>query len=150
MLPTFGSTLNYFSRPTDSMSTLVPNFDSAKMLHGEQYLEIRQIPIPTAATLVSRTQILEVIDKGSAAVVRMGMTSVDQATQREVFYNESTSFLRGSGGFGGVRKGAERGPATAPNVPPARTPDRVREDKVGEDQAAIYRLSGDYKYVTCA
>ena len=118
------------------------------MLHGEQYLEIRQFPIPTSATLVSQTRVLEVIDKGSAALVRMGITSIDRNTKREVFYNEVVSFLRGSGGFGGASRGSERGAATAPNTPPARKPDHVTEYGTREDQAVIYRLSGDYKYVS--
>jgi multifunctional beta-oxidation protein len=117
------------------------------MLHGEQYLELTQIPIPTSATLVSETRVLEVVDKGAAAVVRTGITSIDQATNRKVFYNEVTTFLRGSGGFGGNRKGTDRGAATASNTVPARNPDHVTEETIRVDQAVIYRLSGDYKYV---
>lgn len=147
VLPTFGSTLNYFTNTIDLLPDLVPNFDPTKMLHGEQYLEIRQFPIPTAATLVSQTKVLEVIDKGGAAVVKMAVLSIDKATKREVFYNEVASFLRGSGGFGGTRKAIDRGASTAANDPPARKPDRVKEETIPIGQAAIYRLSGDYKYV---
>lgn len=117
------------------------------MLHGEQYLELMQLPIPTSATLVSETRVLEAVDKGAAAVVRTSITSIDQATNRKVFYNEVTTFLRGSGGFGGNKKGADRGAATAPNKVPARNPDHVTEETIRIDQAVIYRLSGDYKYV---
>lgn len=38
----------------------------------------------------------------------------------------------------------DRGAATALNVPPKRKPDAVMEEKTTPDQAAIYRLSGDY------
>lgn len=38
----------------------------------------------------------------------------------------------------------DRGAATALNVPPKRKPDAVMEEKTTLDQAAIYRLSGDY------
>ena len=82
-LPTFGSIINYFTGSIDFAKPLVPNFDKAKMLHGEQYLELLQIPIPTSATLVSETRVLEVIDKGSAALVKTGTTSIDQATNRK-------------------------------------------------------------------
>jgi multifunctional beta-oxidation protein len=122
----------------------VPNFNPMMLLHGEQYLEIRQYPIPTSATLVSYPKLIEVVDKGAAAVVKSGITTVDKATGKDVFYNEMTIFLRGSGGFHGQKKGSDRGAATAPNAIPPRAPDFVVEEKTSEDQAAIYRLSGDY------
>lgn len=115
------------------------------LLHGEQYLEIKQYPIPTSATLVSYPKLVEVVDKGAAAVVKSGVTTVDKETGKEVFYNEMTVFLRGSGGFGGQSKGGDRGAATAANKIPDRKADFVVEEKTTEEQAVIYRLSGDYK-----
>ena len=38
----------------------------------------------------------------------------------------------------------DRGTASAANVPPKRKPDAVLEEKTSLEQAAIYRLSGDY------
>ena len=65
------------------------------------------------------------------------------ATNEELFYNQFTLFVRGSGGFGGVRNDINRGPASVVYVPPKRAPDSVFEEKTSEDQAAIYRLMGD-------
>jgi multifunctional beta-oxidation protein len=115
------------------------------LLHGEQYLEVRKYPVPTSGTLVSRAKVLEVVDKGNAAIVKTGITTTNKATGQEVFYNEVTVFLRGCGGFGGKKKAADRGASTAANKPPARAPDVVVEERTTEEQAAIYRLSGDYK-----
>ena len=114
------------------------------LLHGEQYLEIKSYPIPTSGTLVSRARLLEVIDKGNAAVVRQGVTTFQKETGKELFYNEMTVFLRGCGGFGGMKKGSDRGTSTAKNDAPKRAPDAVVESSTGEEQAAVYRLSGDY------
>ena len=47
--------------------------------------------------------------------------------------------MRGAGGWGG-----ERGPSADVNVPPDRAPDKVIEDKTTENQALLYRLSGDW------
>lgn len=69
---------------------------------------------------------------------------MDASTGEDIFYNEQTVFVRGSGGFGGASKGRDRGPATAANQPPPRAPDASIIEKTSEDQAAIYRLSGDY------
>lgn len=115
------------------------------LLHGEQYLEVRKYPIPTSGRLVSRSQLLEVVDKGNAAIVRTGTTTKNAETGEDVFYNEMSAFVRGSGGFDGQRKPADRGASTAANKPPSRSPDHVAEERISPDQAAIYRLSGDYK-----
>jgi multifunctional beta-oxidation protein len=117
------------------------------LLHGEQYLEIKQYPIPTSATLVSYPKLIEVVDKGAAAILKSSVTTINAATGQPVFYNETTVFLRGSGGFGGQKQGGDRGAATAANKIPSRAPDAVVEEKTTEEQAAIYRLSGDYKFV---
>ncbi|EHK97373.1 putative Peroxisomal hydratase-dehydrogenase-epimerase [Glarea lozoyensis 74030] len=143
-LPSFG-VIPFFSAETPyNISDIVPNFNPMLLLHGEQYLEILSYPIPTSATLVSHTKLLEVVDKGNAAIVKSGITTVNKATGKPLFYNESTVFIRGSGGFGGQKKPADRGAATAPNVPPKRAPDVVIEEATTPEQAAIYRLSGDY------
>jgi multifunctional beta-oxidation protein len=115
------------------------------LLHGEQYLEIKKYPIPTSGKLVSKSKLLEVVDKGNAAIVKNGVTTVNAETGEPIFYNEMTVFLRGCGGFGGERKPADRGASTAANPPPKRHPDVVVEEKTTEEQAAVYRLSGDYK-----
>lgn len=113
------------------------------LLHGEQYLEIRSFPIPTEATLVAYPKLVEVVDKGNAAVVVTGSTTKDKNTGKDVFYNESTAFIRGSGGFGGASKGADRGASSKVFKPPQRKPDTVVEEKTTEEQACVYRLSGD-------
>ncbi|TVY56460.1 Peroxisomal hydratase-dehydrogenase-epimerase, partial [Lachnellula suecica] len=143
-LPTFG-VVPYFGAETPySISDIVPNFSPMMLLHGEQYLEIISYPIPTSATLVSYPKLLEVVDKGNAAIVKSGVTTVNKATGKPLFYNESTVFIRGSGGFGGVKKPKDRGASTAANTPPKRAADVVVEEKTTEEQAVLYRLSGDY------
>jgi len=127
-----------------SFDDIVPNFSPMMLLHGEQYLEVRKYPIPTSGRLVSKGKLLEVVDKGNAAIVKNGITTVNAETGEEVFYNEMTVFLRGCGGFDGQKKPKDRGASTAANKPPARAPDVVVEEKTTEEQAAVYRLSGDY------
>jgi len=125
------------------MSDIMPNFSPMMLLHGEQYLEIRKFPIPTSGKLVSYPKLIEVVDKGNAAIAATGTTTKDAATGEDVFYNESLVFVRGSGGFGGPKKPSNRGNATASYKPPNRKPDAVVEEKTSEDQAALYRLNGD-------
>ncbi|KAN0104384.1 multifunctional beta-oxidation protein-like protein [Hyaloscypha variabilis] len=143
-LPTFG-VIPFFSAETPyNIADVVPNFSPMMLLHGEQYLEILSYPIPTSGTLISYAKLLEVVDKGNAAIVKSGITTVNKETGKPLFYNESTVFIRGSGGFGGVKKPLDRGPSTAANKPPSRPADYVSEEKTTEEQAVLYRLSGDY------
>lgn len=111
---------------------------------------------------------IEVLDKGKAAAVSSLVETIDTSTGKVIFENQSTVFIRGSGGFGGKKNGAgellgcldfnlvnvcvcvcscgttlDRGPATALNSPPKRQPDAVVEEKTLPIQAALYRLSGD-------
>jgi multifunctional beta-oxidation protein len=141
-VPTFG-VLPYFSVPLD-YSGVVKNYNPMKLLHGEQYMEICKWPIPQSATIETKQEILDVVDKGKAAVVIAAFHSYDKETGEKLFYNVGSFFLRGSGGFGGPAKAKDRGAITAANKPPQRQPDFKTEYQISEDLAALYRLSGDF------
>jgi len=142
VLPTFG-VVPQFACSTGLSLDWLPNFNPAKLLHGEQYLNIKG-PIPTSGELVSEARVLEVLDKGKAAAVTTIIETRDKHSGELIFENQSTVFIRGAGGFGGKRAGHDRGAASAPNKPPARAPDAVLEEQTSTSQAALYRLSGDY------
>jgi multifunctional beta-oxidation protein len=142
-LPTFGVIPQFDAQMGVPWDEFLPNFSPMLLLHGEQFLEIKRYPIPTAGTLKVEAQVAEVLDKGKAASVVVRTVTKDE--QGDVlFNNESTIFIRGSGGFGGTSQGADRGAATAANKVPGRKPDAVVEEKTTENQAVLYRLSGDY------
>ncbi|KIK10140.1 hypothetical protein K443DRAFT_126912 [Laccaria amethystina LaAM-08-1] len=141
-LPTFG-VVPQFPCSAGFPLDWLPNFNPAKLLHGEQYLNIKG-PIPTQGELVSDARLLEVLDKGKAAAVTIIIETRNKRTRKVVFENQSTVFIRGAGGFGGKRVGNDRGPASAANKPPARSPDVAMEETTTPSQAALYRLSGDY------
>ena len=142
-LPTFGVVPYFNASHPYNVDDIMPNFSPMMLLHGEQYLEIRKSPIPTSAKLVSYPKLVEVIDKGNAAIMVSGTTTKDAATGEDIFYNETTAFVRGSGGFGGPTKGSSRGAATTVYQPPKRQPDAVVEEATTQEQAALYRLNGD-------
>ncbi|KAG6826774.1 hypothetical protein H0H92_014514 [Tricholoma furcatifolium] len=140
-LPTFG-VVPQFAASSGLPLDWLPNFNPAKLLHGEQYLRIRA-PIPTSGELVNEARLMEVLDKGKAAAVTTIVETRDKSTGEVIFENQSTVFIRGAGGFGGKRTGNDRGAASAANEPPKRSPDAVVEEKTTTSQAALYRLSGD-------
>ncbi len=106
------------------------------LLHGEQYMEIRKHPVPTAGKLTTYPKVANIYDKGKGALIELEAETKDEAGD-VVYYNVFGTFIRGEGGFGG-----EKGPA-AGNEPPDRAPDKVIEMKTLPQQALIYRLSGD-------
>ena len=130
------------AKPHFSLEELVPRFNFMKVLHGEQYLRINH-PIPTAASVLCSSHLVEVVDKGKAAAVTTGTSIKDKSSGRELFYAESLAFIRDSGGFDGRRKGTDRGTATRIYKTPDRDPDQVVEEATSPDQAALYRLCGD-------
>jgi hypothetical protein len=49
--------------------------------------------------------LLEVLDKGKAASVTFIVQTKDKSSGNIIFENQGTVFIRGSGGFGGKKKG---------------------------------------------
>lgn len=134
-LPTFG-VVPSFPMLMGLMNVPALSFNPMMLLHGEQYLEVLETPIPTSATTTTTGKITGIHDKGKGALVVIeAITTRDGG--KPVFKNEFGIFLRGEGGFGG-----SPGPA-ATNEAPKRAPDKTVETPTLTHQALLYRLSGD-------
>lgn len=110
-------------------------FNLAMLLHGEQKIELHR-PIPATGKASAVGKIVEVWDKGKAAVIGVECSVNDD--DGPLFTTHATLFIRGAGGFGG-----ERGPSSVQIEVPDREPDQVVQDVTREEQAALYRLTGD-------
>ncbi|MFD8202372.1 MaoC/PaaZ C-terminal domain-containing protein, partial [Streptomyces sp. NPDC059701] len=110
--------------------------DLARVLHGGQGLEIHR-PVPARGRARATSRVVAVHDKGTAAVLVLRTDAADAAGP--LWTDEAEVFVRGEGGWGG-----ERGTSGRPAPPPAGEPDLVVERPVREDQALLYRLSGDW------
>ena len=113
------------------------NYGLDRLLHGEQYTEIKR-PLPRNGKFKHTFKLKAAYDKNPNAVLVIAITTKDESGE-EIAYNEFTSFVRGAGGWGG-----ERGPVGDTNVPPAREPDLVIEEKTLPNQTLFYRLCGDW------
>ncbi|MFJ1731717.1 MaoC/PaaZ C-terminal domain-containing protein [Streptomyces sp. NPDC088254] len=109
--------------------------DLARVLHGGQTLTLHR-PLPAEGTATATGRIAAVYDKGKAAVLVMRTEVADG--DGPLWTNDAQIFVRGEGGWGG-----DRGPSARLD-PPAGPPDRTVERRVREDQALLYRLSGDW------
>jgi 3-hydroxyacyl-CoA dehydrogenase/3a,7a,12a-trihydroxy-5b-cholest-24-enoyl-CoA hydratase len=140
VLPSFGvvpAISMVFTQAKNGISAPGLTFGLDRVLHGEQYTELKR-PLPTKGKLTTKAQVKNIYDKGKNALVVTEMITYDEHGD-ELIRNELTTFVRGAGGWGG-----DRGPSADVNVPPDRAPDKVIEDKTSENQALLYRLSGDW------
>ncbi|XP_053557569.1 peroxisomal multifunctional enzyme type 2 isoform X2 [Bombina bombina] len=138
-LPTFGVILSQASLMGGGLSS-VPglSIDFTRLLHGEQYLEMYK-PIPTSGEMTSEATVADVLDKGSGAVILLDVHTY--CGKELICYNQFSVFVVGAGGFGGKRSSTK---AKETASPPNRPPDVVASDVTTCDQAALYRLSGDW------
>ncbi|XP_003974655.2 peroxisomal multifunctional enzyme type 2 [Takifugu rubripes] len=138
-LPTFGVIPSQAAMMDGGLASIPGlNIDFTQVLHGEQYLEFYR-PLPTSGTLTSEATIADVLDKGSGAVILLDVNTYSGGEL--ICYNQFSVFVVGAGRFGGTRTSAK---AKAPLPPPKRAPDAVVTDCTTRDQAALYRLSGDW------
>lgn len=112
------------------------SFNPAMLVHGEQGVTLYG-PLPTDAEFEATGKITGVYDKGSGAVIASESTATDKKTGEPLYTLRQSVFIRGEGGFGG-----DRGPS-APKIEFDRAADHVVSYRTREDQALIYRLSGD-------
>ncbi|MFE5815127.1 MaoC/PaaZ C-terminal domain-containing protein [Streptomyces sp. NPDC056479] len=121
--------------------------DLARVLHGGQTLVLHRA-IPATGTATATHSVPAVYDKGKAAVLVLRTEVAD--AEGPLWTNDAQIFIRGEGGFGG-----DRGPSALPHSrlrssggtptePPEGQPARTLERPIREDQALLYRLSGDW------
>jgi acyl dehydratase len=109
------------------------------VVHGEQKVELHR-PLPTEAEVVTDGRVLGAYDKGpgKGAVIVVETTMKDAASGEKLATLTSSIFARGDGGFGGPAEGAPE-----PHQVPDRPADISLDFPTTENQALIYRLSGD-------
>ncbi|MFF9175902.1 MaoC/PaaZ C-terminal domain-containing protein [Streptomyces sp. NPDC014793] len=117
------------------LSTPGIEVDLARVLHGGQSLTVHR-PVPARGTATATSRVAGLYDKGHAAVLVLRTDAAD--ADGPLWTGDARIFLRGEGGWGG-----DRGPSTRPDPPEGR-PDRTVDLPVREDQALLYRLSGDW------
>jgi acyl dehydratase len=113
------------------------DIDWSLMLHGEHTIRLAR-PIPPEAKLIQVGEITDIFDKGKGAVFQIQIKG--KTEEGEHLYDACWAiFYLGAGGFGG-----DPGPKTTPIIPPEGVkPDFSISCKTTENQAALYRLSGD-------
>ncbi|MDV3127374.1 dehydrogenase [Mycobacterium sp. 21AC1] len=120
-------------------ATKIGTFNFGMLLHGSQAIRLFK-PLPPAGKLRVVTEVADIQDKGEGknAVVMLKGTGTDPDSGDVIVETLATAVIRGEGGFGG--QPGQR--PVAPEIPDSE-PDARVSLPTREDQALIYRLSGD-------
>lgn len=135
-LPTMAVVLGGGMAGPNSPMAKLGEFNPAMLLHGEQSITLHK-PLPVEATVLGKSKIAGIYDKGKAALVILESSAKDKASGDPLFTSSSSLFIRGEGGWGG-----DRGPDSGVEFPD-RDPDHVVTYDTRDDQALLYRLNGD-------
>ncbi|MSR13798.1 MAG: MaoC family dehydratase [Gammaproteobacteria bacterium] len=113
--------------------------DWTKVLHAEEAFEIH-VPLPSAGTVIGKTVITDVIDRGADKGAFIYSTKEVRNKQDGTLLAsvKSATVARGDGGFNGPT-----GPRPAAIEVPTRVPDLVCDLPSLPQQALLYRLCGD-------
>jgi acyl dehydratase len=112
--------------------------DAVRVVHGEQSITLHG-PLPTEGEIVGRTRVTGLVDKGPGRGALMYTAKdVFDSAGRLLATTESTTFMRGDGGFGGPA-----GPVKPPHPAPEGAPDMTVDLPTRPEQALYYRLNGD-------
>jgi acyl dehydratase len=135
VLPTYA----VIACPAFGAISKIGTFNFGMLLHGSQQTRLFA-PLPPAGKLSVVSDVADLQDKGEGknAVVVLRGRGTDPETSELVAETVTTLVIRKEGGFGG--KPGQRG--VAPQIPD-REPDARVALPTREDQALIYRLSGD-------
>ncbi|MFD3574665.1 MaoC/PaaZ C-terminal domain-containing protein [Streptomyces sp. NPDC058644] len=135
VLPSFATVAGAGMGVVGGLSAPGIEVNLAAVLHGGQGITLHR-PIPVKGKAVTTSKVAAVYDKGKAAILVLRTEVADG--EGPLWTSDAQIFVRGEGGFGG-----ERGPST--RVPaPEGEPERTVERPVREEQALLYRLSGDW------
>ncbi|CAI0435421.1 unnamed protein product [Linum tenue] len=123
------------------------DYDPRLLLHGQQYIELYQ-PFPSSASLVNKSSLAGLHDKGKAAIAEIETKTYEKGSGKLLCMGRSTAFLRGAGGFS--KSSQPYSYSTYPKDQigaieiPKSLPSAVFQDLTQPSQALLYRLSGDY------
>ncbi|KUL51314.1 MaoC/PaaZ C-terminal domain-containing protein [Streptomyces sp. NRRL S-1521] len=135
VLPSFATVAGAGMGVVGGLSAPGVEVDLAAVLHGGQSITLHR-PIPVGGKAVTTSRVAAVYDKGKAAVLVLRSETAD--AEGPLWTSDAQIFVRGEGGFGG-----DRGPSV--RLPdPEGEPDLTVQRPVREDQALLYRLSGDW------
>ncbi|MCO5584920.1 hypothetical protein L7F22_038852 [Adiantum nelumboides] len=136
---------NVFSEMIGSRGAMpgMPNLDPNTIVHGEQSIEVlHEIPLISGEGWKIRKRVVAVHDKGSGLIMEQEAKLISPVGRVHAI-TRSATFYRGGGQGTGYSKDLSPKPQGA-KVPEGKPASFTLREKISYNQAALYRLSGDY------
>ncbi|GAA6030847.1 hypothetical protein JCM8097_008905 [Rhodosporidiobolus ruineniae] len=138
------SIANFANARKESPPPGLPKFDPKKVVHAEQSIEILgPLPKESSQGWTMKKKVVGVKDTGKGLIVDEALELLDPAG-KVVVRMISSGYNFGDFGTKGYGKSIAPKQPVKGGKPPQRAPDFVFTEKLTEEQASIYRLSGDY------
>jgi acyl dehydratase len=115
---------------------MVGDIDWTKLVHAAQRVSVHR-PLRPEGLANNVATVTGIYDKGKAAIVVTETVGRDAQTDEKLWTSTMQLYIRGAGGWGG-----DKGPSLRSELP-QRQPDLSVTAPTREDQALLYRLSGD-------
>ncbi|GAA5955300.1 hypothetical protein JCM21900_003038 [Sporobolomyces salmonicolor] len=122
----------------------LPPLDPKRLVHAEQSIEILgELPKESGEGWTVQKKLVGIKDTGKGLIIDDAQELLDPSGTPVVRMISSAYCFGKYDAKGFVKSIAPQQPVKG-GKPPARTPDYVFSEKISEEQAILYRLSGDY------
>ncbi|BGP19485.1 hypothetical protein JCM10213_006305 [Rhodosporidiobolus nylandii] len=138
------SVANFANARSEAPPPGLPKFDPKKVVHAEQSIEILgELPKESGKGWSMKRKLVGIKDTGKGLIIDEAMELLDPS-KKVVVRMISSSYNFGDFGTKGYANSIAPAQPVKAGKPPQRTPDFVFSEKISEEQALVYRLSGDY------
>jgi len=141
VLPTFSTVpaMDYFSKM--NLANVLPIFSPEALIQTKHYMELNKTFEPKD-NVVSKGKIVDIIKTKMGAVLITAISTYDK-DGNEICYNEFQHLLRHVDKYDHCPEKSLGSKANTVITIPKRKPDAIVKERTSEDQAILYRLSGD-------
>lgn len=142
-LPSFAVIPAFAGMMAVDMNSILNDFSPVMLLHGEQYIELSEGKMPIEGSLTSTTEVVQVAEKSGKGTVVVAQVTTKDSKGNVIAVAEGTTFNRKARAKKSIMGKRRPLAMESPQIPANRAPDAAKKQKVAENAAALYRLSGD-------
>lgn len=143
VIPSFAVIPAFAGMMSVDMNSILNEFSPVMLLHGEQYIELTEGKMPIEGSLTSTTEIVQVTEKSGKGTVVVAQVTTKDSKGNVISIAEGTTFNRKARAKKQIMGKRRPLAIESSSIPVNRVPDAVKKQKVTENAAALYRLSGD-------
>lgn len=142
-IPSFAVIPAFAGMMSVDMNSILNDFSPVMLLHGEQYIELINGKLPVEESLTSATQVVQVVEKAGKGTVVVAQVVIKDSKGNVVAISEGTTFNRKARAKKTINEKRRPLAVESPQIPANRSPDCVKKQRISDNAAALYRLSGD-------